>query len=134
MGDAVATVALESVEGTIGLIHQIQGLAGLQGHRSDTETGRDGAVRPVPLLDSLAQPLGHALGDDRAGHREQDGELLAAMARDRVVGAGRASEHVGDAAQHVVAGRVAKGVVVRLELVHVQHHQRERQPLAGGQG
>ena len=134
MGDAVATVALGSVEGTIGLIHQIQGLAGLQGHRSDTETGRDGAVRPVPLLDSLAQPLGHAPGDDRAGHREQDGELLAAMARDRVVGAGRASEHVGDAAQHVVAGRVAKGVVVRLELVHVQHHQRERRPLAGGQG
>ena len=134
MGDAVATVALGSVEGTIGLIHQIQGLAGLQGHRSDTETGRDGAVRPVPLLDSLAQPLGHAPGDDRAGHREQDGELLAAMARDRVVGAGRASEHVGDAAQHVVAGRVAKGVVVRLEPVHVQHHQRERRPLAGGQG
>ena len=134
MSDAVAAAAFGRIEGAIGLVHKVLRLAGPRGQRGDPAAGRHRAVRPGPPLDRPAGSLGHAAGDVPAYPREQHGELLPAVAGNRVVPAGDVAEHVGDPAQGDVPGRVAEGIVVRLEVVHVQQHQRERRFLAGGQG
>ena len=73
------------------------------------------------------------LGDDVD---EQDRELVAALAADDVALADRARQALRDAAQDVVAGRVAEGVVDPLEVVEVDEQQgdatRARVPAARG--
>ena len=52
-------------------------------------------------------------------------ELVAAVARGDVVGAGPAAQRVADAAQHLVADQVAVLLVDLLEVVEVEEDQRE---------
>ena len=55
----------------------------------------------------------------------EDGELVAAEARDQVVGSQRARERLGDGDEHPVADRVSVPVVDRLEVVDVGHRDDE---------
>ena len=57
-------------------------------------------------------------------------ELVAAEARDRVLGPQRGGDAVGGAAQHLVAARVAEAVVDRLEAVEVEEQHGQRGVLA----
>ena len=57
---------------------------------------------------------------------EQDGELVAAEARDGVGRAHRCLEPARDLLQDGVAGRVAEAVVDRLEVVEVDEHDADR--------
>ena len=66
-----------------------------------------------------ARPLEVDLATD---HRE----LLAAVARQDVLGADRLRHHAGDGGQHRVAGQVTVGVVDLLEVVDVDEQQRQR--------
>ena len=59
---------------------------------------------------------------------QDDRELLAAVARDDVVGAPAVLQDLRHAAQRVVAGQVAVAVVVALEVIDVDHQHRQRQP------
>ena len=78
----------------------------------------------------------HALGEvHRAvevGAGQHHGQLLAAVAGGLVDLAGRLLEDPGHLAQHDVALLVAVGVVDRLEVVEVDHHQAELLPEALG--
>ena len=58
--------------------------------------------------------------------RQQDRELLAAGARDRVAGAAVALEDRADAHERLVAGAVPEPVVDGLEVVEVADHDAER--------
>ena len=58
----------------------------------------------------------------RRDHRE----LLAAVAREDVLGADRLRHHAGDGGQHGVTGQVTVGVVDLLEVVDVDEQQRQR--------
>ena len=57
------------------------------------------------------------------GARHQQHELLAAGARDDVVGADLLAQQLGHAHEHAVAGLVPEAVVDRLEVVDVEHGQ-----------
>ena len=63
---------------------------------------------------------------------EQDGELIAAETTDRVTIATHGPESLGDLDEDLVAGAVADGVVDRLEVIDVEHH--DRMALAAVQG
>ncbi len=56
--------------------------------------------------------------------RQQDGELLAADAREEVDLAQTPAAHLPQMAERLVAAGVPVGVVDPLEVVEVQHHQR----------
>jgi uncharacterized protein (DUF1778 family) len=60
------------------------------------------------------------------GARREDHELLAAVARAQVAAAHRAVQDLRDPQQDLVAGRVAEPVVQALEVVDVDHEDRER--------
>ena len=85
---------------------------------------------PVLVLhadgDLALQPVSHDLraGERRAG--QDDGELLAAVARHDVDLAPQLPlQDVGDLAQHLVTGEVAVRVVEALEVVEVEHEERQ---------
>jgi hypothetical protein len=84
------------------------------------------------------QAVANALGDPQGlvlpGARQQQDELVAAVARHDVVGAHLGAQVVGHAAQVVVAGLVPLEVVDPLEVVEVDDHARQRVLVAAGVG
>ncbi len=80
----------------------------------------------MQLLDPAADALGH---DGRAFQRlvgQDHRKFLAAVARHQIVCAHFAGHGAGDALQTLVAAQVAVGIVVLLEVVDVDHQQRQR--------
>ena len=77
-----------------------------------------------------ARPRVGAIGDDAGsgglGLGHDDGELVAADAREQVRAAHGAGQVRRDVDQDLIAGLVAEGVVDGLELVDVDEGQRER--------
>ena len=67
------------------------------------------------------------------GLRQGDDELVAAVAERQVGLAQRDAHAVGERLEHVVARGVAVRVVDLLELVHVDHHERQRLAVPLGQ-
>ena len=83
-------------------------------------------------LDAQAQDLGDGGGAAGGRRRQNRRELLAAVARDEVARARqRLADLAGHAPQALVADLVAERVVEVLEVVDVDHDERERQPVAG---
>ena len=77
----------------------------------------------------------HHLGAVPGGVGQHDGELLAAVARGDVdAGADVRAEDAADLSEHEVARRVPEAVVEVLEVVDVDHEQRQRQAVALGAG
>jgi hypothetical protein len=81
--------------------------------------------------DRLSHPLGGLARRVQVGVRQDDGELLAAVARDVVGRPEPAAERVGHRDQDPIAGGVAHGVVEALEVVDVDHDHRHG-PLGRG--
>ena len=109
--------------------HRIGVLGRVGLHRHDADAHRQHRVVAVEhdrRLDRVADLLGDPGGVvDRLQSFAEDHELVAAGSRDGVRRASRAGEAVRDLDQHVVAGRVAEGVVHPLELVEVAEEQRQ---------
>ena len=63
---------------------------------------------------------------DQVGVGQHQAELLAAIAGDQVLVTGVGDHHRGHRAQHRVTGHVAVAVVEVLEVVEVDHGERER--------
>ena len=78
---------------------------------------------PADLLAERARAGDVGLGQDR-------GELLAAVAREQLLATDAAEQPARHLAQHVVAGEVAVLVVDRLEVIDVEHQQRQRPAVA----
>ncbi len=79
----------------------------------------------VFLLDHLAHLLGHRDGAVLVGIGQQQDELLAAEARDRIDLAQVAPQDLSDAFQDLVAFDVEVGIVVLLEVIDIEHHHGE---------
>lgn len=73
-------------------------------------------------LDLFAHPLGEPSGGVDPGAGEQKHELFPPEPSDAVDRTGFASEDVGELPEDLVAGRVAVGVVHRLEPIEVADH------------
>ena len=71
------------------------------------------------------EPAVEALGVGHGRLREDDGELVAADAAGDVGRADDVAEPLGRLGEHGVAGEVADPVVDRLEVVEVEHDQRQ---------
>ena len=80
----------------------------------------------------LAQARAEAERVDRGAGGEDDRELLAADTAHRVGPAHRRAQDVGDVLEHLVALAVPADVVHALEVVDVEHHQRDRVVRAAG--
>jgi hypothetical protein len=91
--------------------------------REHGNADRRGGDRGGGLVDALERPGGVAAA-------QQHAELVPAQAPDGVRDAQGRAERVGHRAQQAVAGRVALGVVDALEVVEVEHRQRERHAVA----
>jgi len=102
----------------------------LGGEGRHSEADRDGdlvaiADEAVPLdhaADELREPLG---GLERA-FRQDDRELLAPRPREQLVAADARRHEGRELLEHTVAREVSVAVVDRLEVVDVEHDQRER--------
>jgi hypothetical protein len=73
----------------------------------------------------LAQPVAEAERVGRRAGGKDDRELLAADPAHRVRPAHRRAKYVGDVPEHLVALAVPADVVHALEVVDVEHHQRD---------
>ena len=140
---AVAAVALRRVERGIGGGDESAGaeLAATTRDVDDlrnAEAGRDrhrlALGREIELPDLLADALGHAVSARHRGVREDDRELLAAVAARDVAGTERVREEVADALEDEVAEGMAEVVVELLEVIEVDHDERDRAPAARAAG
>src|SRR6266567_1126245 len=100
---------------------------------------RRGDVEPLARANRVLrgrEQAPDALGDDyRAGRvsiGQDHGELLAPVAGHEVAWSQGGLEAAGHAGQHLVASRVAVGVVYSLEVVDVDHDQRQGTAIVGG--
>ncbi|EEF26840.1 conserved hypothetical protein [Ricinus communis] len=83
-------------------------------------------TKHLGLPHPLAQALGHGQCHLVAGVRQQHHHFLAAVAHREVGRPQRAAQHLRRRAQRFVAGQVPMGVVELLEVVQVDHDQRQR--------
>ena len=89
------------------------------------------ALEVERLLQHLHDPVGDVRGPDALpAVLEQDRELVAAQPGRRVGRAERLLQPLADLGRQPVAGRVAEGVVDRLEVVEVHEQHRDRLPVA----
>src|SRR5207302_4925351 len=132
--DAVAAALFRLVERLVRLIDQFGGGGRADGERRHAEARRHRTQRPFAAFDRLAQPLRYLTAALRVRARQQDHELLAAVARYEVFLARLGPKDVRDFAQNLVTRRMAVGVIVHLELVDVQHDDGDRHAPPRGEG
>jgi len=90
-------------------------------------------MRDAPPRNFVAYALRDGQRADQVGSRQHDRELFTAVARCEIARApGHGPRSVGDRPQRIVTGDVTVAVVVALEVVDVEHQQRERRFLARG--
>jgi hypothetical protein len=82
----------------------------------------------------LANLLGEGEGVLAIDLREHDGELLAPVPSEQILAPDLLLHRRGQLLEHVVARQVPVGVVDLLEVVEVEHHQRQGPPVAVGAG
>ena len=132
--DAVPALALGQVEGGVGeALEPVEGarLAGEAGH-ADRGGDRHVGARQGDLGDRGADALGDLQRRVDLGVRQQDRELLAAVAAGEVPGPQHAAQRRADVREHLVPHRVPALVVDLLEVVQVEQEQGERR--LGGRG
>src|SRR5215813_4966111 len=107
------------------------GLLGLRGSNSDRNLDVDVRVLESELgrLHQLADLLGELHGARIVDLGQHDGELLATEARHDVLAPDLTLDHRGQVLEHIVAGQVAKGVVNGLEVIDVEHDERQITPI-----
>src|SRR4051812_22684298 len=134
----VLPAALGAVERGVRLGDQRLLVLRALGHRRDAEARGDRQrlvsvqALDAELLDGLAHALGGQLRALQIGLGQDHGHFLAAVARGLVDVARQLSQHARDLAQDDVSLLVAVGVVDRLEVVDVEHDQRDRLVEAAG--
>ena len=131
----VAAFALGAIEREVGILEELRRVGAVVRRNGDADGNADDdlvALDLVGLADQADQALGKIdgllpmVGVDLL----QDGEFVAAEPADRVALAHRPLQAPRDGLQQRVADRMAERVVDRLELVEVEHEDREAFALA----
>ena len=122
MGDTVAAGGFGPVEGFIRCIDQLAGLRRDAVHAADANTDTHlRPMRPLRRRDRMADTLGQMHGMLLIRLRQDERELLAAIARDAIGRARRIPQQRADLAQHRIAHRMAITIVQPLEMVDIEH-------------
>ena len=104
-----------------------RGLAACSGSiATPVETVSRAGSLGLQLAELLTHPLGEADRAADVARRHDDRELLAADPADDVRRANGRAQDVRDLEQELVADAVPVDVVDLLEVVHVEHHERDR--------
>ena len=111
---------LRSEQTVVGFVKELGGRLSVVRGRRRAERQRQAFGRERPVC------AGYERGDLIAGQRGDDRKLVAADARDAVAAAGVLCDHLADALQRCVAGRVTVDVVDLCERVEVGEDERER--------
>src|SRR5690606_14736058 len=99
--------------------------------RGDADRDRDrGVLAAAPRADRAADPLRLLPCALERRMRQHEQELLPAVAPQRIGAAQRGGQRGGDLPEHHVARLVAVAVVDLLEVVDIEHADREREPAA----
>src|SRR5262245_3788460 len=77
-------------------------------------------------FNDAAQLLGHGRGGVERRHRQEESELFAADAREKILGALVLRKQLGDGTQQAVAGLVTVRVVDAFEEIDVPDGERQR--------
>ena len=120
--------ALGLVHRDVRALQQPHRVAGVPGEQRDADAGVDvdaDAADGEGVLERRAQPQPGGARRRLVAGLEDDRELVAAEARERVVVAQELLQARADLAQDLVAGVVAERVVELLEAVEVDQQQRE---------
>ena len=126
----VAARVLGAIHRVVGVRQQRLGRVAVARKKRDADAGGDEQLRPFDLqrqrdrVEHLLRDLRRGVGRLQIG--QQDGELVAAHARDRVLLAQRRLQPRGDRFQQLVAGRMAERVVDDLEAIEIEKHHRQR--------
>jgi hypothetical protein len=125
---AVAAGRLGGVAGHVGAAHQFADRRRVAVDGGDADAGAHVVDAALPRKAALAHRVDDLLADlfgvVDAAVLEQQRELVAAQARQQVVGAYLVADHVAKLAQQHVARAVASGVVDDLEAVQVDEAER----------
>ena len=128
--DAVATLGLGLVEGAVGALdHFNRGqLCAVRRRGADTDGHADGLSRNggQHLFHLDAYPLGDTSGAAVPGFRQNDHELVPAVAASHVRPAQDLLQPLAHRCQDTVAAQVAMAIVDPLEVVDVEEHERDR--------
>jgi hypothetical protein len=122
---AAAAVVLGAVERGVGCAQQFVragAVGGCHGHADGQADKEFLAVVDDRLGDGFEQALAVRGDGCLAQVGRRDHELVAADPRGDLIGLERAAQAIGHLAKHLVAHRVAVGVVDRLEAVEVEIH------------
>ena len=133
-GEAVASLMFGAVEREIGEAHQADALFRILRAKRDADRGARKDLLPGQF-EGRAQLLEDAIGQAGAiariaDIRLQDGEFIAADARDIIAVAQRPRQTVGHGDNHQIADLMAIAVVCLLEMIDVDIEKRELRSLA----
>ena len=121
---------LRLVEGAVGGAHESLHLGPLgQGDPDRHRDPDDSTVREPQRCvagDGVPDTIGDGQRLGRGRAREQDAELLAPVPVDHVLGPDVQGEDAGHGLEELIPRRVSVGVVDRLEVVDVDHRERDR--------
>src|SRR3954452_21695145 len=127
---AITAAGLGGVERVVGRADDRGRRVAVGREHRDTGRERDPQLQPGdrngPMTDGVADALGGVARSLPAGLRQDDDELLAAVATDHVDLADLIADPVGDLHHHRVAHLVAVGIVDLLEQVEVEHQDGQR--------
>lgn len=134
--DPVATALLGRVERGVGAGDQLVRAGCVGGEDGDAQARRHSVLgtRRHDLTDRVAQVLGGDHGALAVGFREEEQELLSAVASDDVAGSEQPGGDAADVGQDDIARGVAQAVVYLLEVVEVEEDRGERPACALGVG
>jgi hypothetical protein len=126
----VAALPLRPVERSVGQAHEVGVVRGLPELARAGRQREPAVVGDRALADRAPALLRDALGLVAVDAGQEQRELVAADAREQLARPRVAAEPLRDRREHRVAGLVPVRVVDLLELVDVEHDERERRPLA----
>ena len=136
--ELVPALDLGAVEGELGVLEQRVRILPVLREQGDADAGRG-----LDLLAVDVEWFGHrrqdlvGQGDNLGGLadlRLHERELVATEPGQRVAGADRCGDPLGDGAQQLVADWVAQGVVDVLEAVEIEQQDRDHAAFAAGTG
>ncbi len=90
------------------------------------------ALDEVMPCDFRLDPLGDHQGASGGRFGKNDRELLSPVPGDDIRGPGALPEEFPDLPEREVAGRMSEAVVELLEIVHVDHQERQGVPVPAG--
>ena len=91
--------------------------------RGNSNAYSDRSRYPWFALNRCPQPFAKFRRASLMGIGQDDGELFATVASRHVNIADPARQDGGDLLQHLVSFRVAKGVIILFEVIHIDHNQ-----------